>query len=139
MKIPRIERAFGRLLSSQSQLRRTTAGLESSQPRGQLDAIVRAQLEHLDELISRVAGYLHVATPAVAKRASHQLDVALLVEHASVAHELRDLEAMCRGLQEPRLAHFAKDLLSEHVTLSSGLSRLVDREARSSTGGLARA
>jgi uncharacterized membrane protein len=139
MKIPRIERAFGRLLSSQSRLRGTTAGLESSQPRGQLDAIVRAQLEHLDELIGRVAGYLRVATPAVAKQASHRLNVALLVEHATVAHELRDLESMCRGLREPGLAHFAKELLSEHSTLSSGLSRLVDHEVRSSTGALAHA
>lgn len=132
---PRIERAFGKLLLSQAALRRSTAELRWSGARVQLEDIVRGQLDHLDELIGRVARYLNVSVVApMPPDASTTLGVAILVEHAVLAAELRALEGMCASLDETRLERFVNDLGSEHATLAAGLSRLVERQGASAEG-----
>jgi hypothetical protein len=134
-----VEAALTELLTRQSTLRSTTAGLESKRPRAELDAIVSAQLEHLDELIEQVASALRVAVPAVRPSPRTSLDESLLSAHARVASGLRLARDVCERFEEKGLGLVLRRLLDEHTTLSSGLARLIGLEALRSRGGLARA
>lgn len=123
---PRLERAFARLLDSQCHLRDSTSSLEGSV---QLDAIVVAQLEHLDELIGQVADHLRQDRPIVVALPAHPLGVALILAHATITEQLQDLVALCGTSGEREQAAFAKALSYEHQTLAAGVARLVMTEA----------
>lgn len=127
---PRLERAFARLLDSQCQLRDSTSSLEGSV---QLDAIVVAQLEHLDELIGQVAGHLRQDRPLVVSLPAHPLGVALILAHATITEQLQELVALCGTSGARDQAAFARSLSFEHQTLAAGVARLVVREAARKT------
>lgn len=133
---PRLERAFARLLDSQCQLRDSTSSLEGSI---ELDAIVAAQLEHLDELIGQVSNHLRQSRPLALTLPAQPLGIALILAHAGITEQLQELVALCRSSGQADQATFAKALSYEHHTLAAGVARLVVREGARTPRGVAHA